>query len=100
METNGPERLYYAINDTDTALVGFTMESRNEVLWNYLRSFDNEPKKYANYLQRVDSKKAFGIGIPFGAPLDFSQQKFAVDIDSEVNEAHSVYMYFRGVLNL
>ena len=92
----GAERLYYAINDTDTALVGFTMESRSEMLWNYLRSWDNEPKDYGTLLNRLQEGDAYGLGINFGAPLDFSNQKFAVQIDSETVNPTSVYMYFRG----
>ena len=92
----GPERLYYAVNDTDTALVGFTMESRSEMLWNYLRSFNNEPMDYAVALNRLQAGDAYGLGINFGAPLDFSNQKFAAQIDSQVSNPTSVYMYFRG----
>ena len=92
----GAERLYYAVNDTDTALVGFTMESRSEMLWNYLRSFNNEPSNYAVMLNRLQAGDAYGLGINFGAPLDFSNQKFAAQIDSRVSDPTSVYMYFRG----
>jgi len=92
----GAERLYYAVNDTDTALVGFTMESRSEMLWNYLRSWDNEPQDYATLLNRLQAGDAYGLGINFGAPLDFSNQKFAVQLDSQTANPTSVYMYFRG----
>ena len=92
----GASRLYYAINDTDTALVGFTMQSRSEMLWNYLRSWNNEPKDYATLLHRIQGADAYGLGINFGSPLDFSTQQFAVEIDSNVSTAHSAYLYFRG----
>jgi hypothetical protein len=94
--TQGASRLYYAINDTDTALVGFTMQSRSEMLWNYLRSWSNEPKNYAAILARIEDEDAYGLGINFGSPLDFSSQQFAVEIDSNVSTAHSAYLYFRG----
>jgi hypothetical protein len=99
LETNpnqGASRLYYAVNDTDTALVGFTMQSRSEMLWNYLRSWKNEPNYYAVALRRLIQGKGYGLGINFGAPLDFSNQKFAAEIDSAVANPTSVYMYFRG----
>ncbi len=92
----GASRLYYAVNDTDTALVGFTMQSRSEMLWNYLRSWKNEPDNYAVALRHLIQGKGYGLGINFGAPLDFSNQKFAAEIDSAVANATSVYMYFRG----
>lgn len=94
---NGAERLYYAINDTDTALVGFTMETRTEMIWNYLRSFNNEPAAYSTTTDRLDAAigDTYGLGINFGTALDFSQQKFAVEINSKISEPYSCYLYFR-----
>ncbi len=97
---NGADRLYYAVNDNDTMLVGFTMESRAEIVHNYLRSWNLEPKAYANVVRRMNRGEAYGIGIPFGSPLDFSQQKFAVEIDSGVQDPTSCYMYFKGNMQM
>lgn len=104
-ETNiyqGAERVYYAVNDTDTALVGFTMETRMEMLWNYLRSFNNEPKNYSVTASRLNAPvpDGYGLGIYFGGYMDFSQQKFAMQIESQVSTPHSVYMYFRGMVEV
>ena len=97
---NGADRLFYAVNDNDSALVGFTMESREEMVYNYLRSWNLEPKAYANVLRRLNQGDAYGLGIPFGTALDFSQQKFAAEIDSLTQAATSVYMYFKGNMQL
>ena len=97
---NGADRLYYAVNDNDTALVGFTMESRSEIVHNYLRSWNLEPKAYSNVIRRMNRGEAYGIGIPFGSPLDFSQQKFAVEIDSGITDPTSCYLYFRGNMQM
>ncbi len=100
MPNNGFQRLYFAVNDTDTALVGFTMEDRNEILHNYLRSFNNTPNQYSTILQRVNEGDAYGIGINFGGPLDFTRAKFAAEVDSQIAEPYSCYMYFRGSVML
>lgn len=100
VSNNGPERLYYSINDTQTSLVGFTMESRDEVLYNYLRSWNMEPKAYVQTQRSLNSNKTFGIGIPFGGLIDFSSKKFAVDIDSEVSNPTATYLYFKGMVSL
>lgn len=100
MPNNGFQRLYFAVNDTDTALVGFTMEDRNEILHNYLRSFNNTPNQYSTILQRINEGDAYGIGINFGSPLDFTKAKFAAEVDSDINEPYSCYMYFRGAVTL
>ena len=99
---NGAERLYYAINDTQTALVGFTMQTREEMVYNYLRSWNLEPKEYINVQRRLNDEESYGLGIPFGSLLDFSQQQFSVDIDSDVDntDPFAVYLYFKGMVTL
>lgn len=103
--TNGADRLYYAINDSQTALVGFTMESREEMVYNYLRSWNLEPKNYAIVQRRLNSKEGYGLGVPFGQSLDFSSQQFSVDIDSDIGGTvepgpFAVYLYFKGLVTL
>ena len=97
---SGADRLYYAVNDNDNALVGFTMESREEMVINYLRSWNIEPKSYSSVVRRMNRGEAYGLGIPFGSSLDFSQMKFAAEIDSETTLPTSCYMYFKGSLTL
>ena len=76
------------------------MESRDEVLYNYLRSWNMEPKAYVQTQRSLNSNKTFGIGIPFGGLIDFSSKKFAVDIDSEVSNPTATYLYFKGMVSL
>ena len=97
---SGADRLYYSVNDSDTALVGFTMESREEMVINYLRAWNVEPKNYSSVLRRINRGDAYGLGIPFGSFIDFSQQKFAAEIDSATSQPTSCYMYFRGNMTL
>lgn len=104
----GFERIYFAINDTQTALTGFTLEDRAEITWNYLRSYVNEPSSYSNLMQVLQSPRpnGYGFGITFGQPIDFSNQKFEVELQSEISslltadKSHSVYLYFRSLLSL
>lgn len=98
----GAERVYYSINDTQTALVGFTMESREEIIWNYLRSFNNEPAAYSNIMQRLQAPipDGYGLGINYGTLLDFTQQKFEMEVNSQCSEPYSAYLYFRSLLEL
>jgi hypothetical protein len=97
----GLERLYYAINDTDSALVGFTMESREEIVRNGLRSFDSK-EGYSTLIRRMRDPyypDGYLVGIPFGGLIDFSQNKFAVEYQSQAGKdeanKYSVYHYFR-----
>ena len=98
----GIERYYLAINDTDTALVGFTLQSREEILLNALRAFGGNLMKYGALLRRMKNpafKRADGYlaGIPFGGLLDFSRNKFAAQIETQCNssdELFGAYFFF------
>ncbi len=103
LEDYGIERLYYAINDTDTALVGFTMESREEIVANGLRSFKAPAGKYDAILRKlrnpvISRRDGYVAGIPFGGLLDFSKNKFATEIQTKCdsnNQLYACYLFFR-----
>ena len=97
----GLERAVFSVNDLDTALVSFPLESRSEILWNYLRSFNAEPSRWCEMLSRQQNGgDAYGLGMPFGTLLDFSKQKFSVDLESEISEATSVFLFFRSMVQV
>jgi hypothetical protein len=104
----GIERLYFAINDTDTALVGYTLESREEVLLNGLRAFGGNLMKYGALLRRMQNpatKRADGYiaGIPFGGLLDFSRNKFACQIETQCDSSanlYGAYFFFPMVMTM
>ena len=95
----GVEKLYYAINDTETALVGFTLESREELLMNGLRVFNESPKKYSTLIRNFMNPEYpdnYLIGVPFGGLLDFTQNKFACELQSQISPQTpwNAYLYF------
>lgn len=99
----GVERLYYSVNDTDTAVVGFTLESREELIHNALRSFKAPPEKYAALIRQFnkeDQSDGYLLGVPFGGLIDFSRNKFAMEIQSQCSNSasstsgiHIAYLY-------
>jgi hypothetical protein len=100
----GIERLYYAISDVDSALVGFTMESREEIVHNGLRSFKASADKYGALIRHFndeDASDCYIAGIPMGGLIDFSRNKFAVEIQSKCSNensatgVHVCYIYAR-----
>lgn len=97
----GIERLYYAINDTDSALVGWTVESREEIMRNGIRSVNPNVDRYSTLARKLrDSHYPDGYiaGIPFGGLLDFSKNKFAAEIQSQCDTGANEYvgyMHFR-----
>jgi hypothetical protein len=101
----GIERIYYSVADTDTAVVGFTLESREEIVHNALRSFKAPADKFGaliRHFNQEDASDCYLVGIPFGGLIDFSRVKFSMEVESQCsNDAqlttgvHIVYLYAR-----
>jgi hypothetical protein len=97
----GIERLDYAINDIDSALTGWTLQFRNEILMNGLRSFDADYPKYGRLLDLMNKPldpDGYVAGIPFGMPINFQNNKFAAEIQTSINSTAdytAAYFFFR-----
>jgi len=100
----GIERLTYAVNDTDTALIGYTLLSREEVELNALRSFQSPTNKYEAILRRLRNstfsrRDGYMAGVSFGGLLNFIANKFACEIQSQCDTTqtglYAAYLFFR-----
>lgn len=106
----GIEKLYYSVNDTDTAVVGFTLESREELIHNGLRSFAAPPEKYASLIRqfnKADASDGYIIGVPFGGLIDFSKTKLSIEIQSQCTNStsstsgsHVAYLYAKCLTSM
>jgi len=100
----GVERLYYAVNDTDSAVCDFELQSREEIVFNALRSFNMPPTKYGALIRHFNEPQPDGyiIGLPFGSLIDFSKSKFACEIQSAVSSTtpYVGYFFFRSSMGL
>lgn len=107
-DSYGIERLYYAINDTEAgALVDFTLESREEIVRNALRAFDGKMSKYNALIRHWNTpgnNDCYIAGMPFGNLIDFSKNKFAIEVQSQCSSttagAYVAYIYFTGLLSM
>lgn len=99
----GVSRLYYAVNDVDSAIIGFTLESREELVVNGLRSFRQPSTKYNALIRHFKDvpSDCYILGMAFGSLVDFSKNKFSMEVQSEctsgsgITGAHLVYIFFR-----
>lgn len=101
----GIERLYYSVADTDTAVVGFTLESREEIIHNALRSFKAPADKYGaliRHFNQEDASDCYMAGISFGGLIDFSRVKFSMEVQTACSNdttttsgVHIAYLYAR-----
>jgi hypothetical protein len=105
----GISRLYYAVNDVDSALVGFVLESQQEIVFNGLRSFNASADKYATLIRKFNQPVSdnYIAGIPFGGLIDFSKSKFAMEIQSDCTNVadstsgvHICYLYARTLASI
>ena len=101
----GIERLIYGVNDTETAVLGYTIVSREEVLMNALRAYGVPPAKYATLIRNFQDPimpNYYIAGIGFGGLIDFTTNKFSVEFQTQVTSAttYAVYFYFRTYLSI
>jgi hypothetical protein len=98
MNEYGLERIIYAVNDVDSAIVGFTLQSREEICTNGLRSFRNPAVKYSELIRhfREPNSDRYVAGLNFGGLIDFSTSKFSSELQSQSQgQSLIVYCYFR-----
>jgi hypothetical protein len=101
-DSYGLQRITYSINDTDTALVGWTLESREEIVKNGIRAFNPTTTTYSALIRHMRDKQypdGYITGIGFGGLLNFQQNKFACELESQVTNLNkfSAYLYFRMI---
>lgn len=111
----GFSRVRWGINDTTSAIVGFTMESTEEVLWNALRSFVAEPdrfgitmaklRNYGDIREKTQSEgngEGYLVGLAFGGLINLGSNKFSVTLESRVtaDAPYKAYLYFRSVMQM
>lgn len=99
--TYGATKITYAISDTETALFDFALETQEEIEWNRLRAYTETPSNYTATLQtQTCEMDGYGIGAPFGGPMDFKKKKFSMQIISSITEPYAAYLFFPCVKSL
>lgn len=95
--------LQFLFNDSQNEYVSYLIEDRGELLHRYLESFgmnsvNNMP------LSKIAANDGYGIGLNFRDQIDLSDQKFNIqltsDIGSNSNTAYIIYMYFHSTVSV
>jgi hypothetical protein len=98
MNEYGLERVIYSVNDVDSAIVGFTMQSREEICTNGLTSFNKPAVKYSELIRhfREPNSDRYIAGLNFGGLIDFSSSKFSCELQSQSQgQTMIIYVFFR-----
>lgn len=98
------QRCEFSFNDSTTAYYNFALESEEEILLNYQRSWGVAAGAKSNItLSLLNKNESYGIGMPFGTYLDMSKgSKFGVNLLSNIQSTmkYGVFMYFRGIVKV
>ena len=89
----------WTLND-NLSVVQYDMSSREEIVMNYIKSLGDAMYNGMS-LQKLNQKRAFGIGLDFGQEIDLNRNKIGLDFVSDVNNTapQSLFMYFRSVIS-
>ncbi len=91
----GLEEVQFIMNDQTNSLVTYQLSDQTEILERFIDSLRNTSHNQVS-LQKFRSNCAFGCGIKFTEPTDFSKNRFTFQINSKVNNQYPVntFMYF------
>lgn len=98
----GVERIQFSFNGDNQEYISNTIKTPNEILYNYLESWgDYDKSSISNNLLYVKGD-GYGIGLDFKSFVDLSNQKFGLNIVSNVSSArkYAIFMIFRGIVTL
>lgn len=104
-ETYGFERIIYSVNDVDSAPINFNLETREEIIVNYLRALRKD-WQYRNgynliHLNNAGNPDSYAIGVNFGGLVDFSNQSFTMQLDSQIStNPYNLYIHTRSLVQV
>ena len=98
------KELSFAFNDSLNEYITYVIKSRDELLDKYIASFADTGSNMVR-LAKLGAGEGYGIGLQFGTTeeplfIDLSNQKFNVQITSDIAENYNIYMYFHSVTSI
>jgi hypothetical protein len=94
-------RVQFLFNDTSNNRITYPLDTREEILHNYVKSFRDTGVNNLLSWKMADNE-SYGVGMDFGAAMDFTNQKLSVVIDSGVNstQPYMCYIYAHGFIEV
>lgn len=89
----------FMFNDSTNQYVSFVLRSNVEVIDKFLESIGKSGKNSVDRTN-MNSNDGYGIGLKMNELVDLSQQKFSVQLNSDISSGNPfiMYMYFTSVL--
>ena len=93
--------LQFLFNDSQDQYITYQIKDREELLLRYIQSFADTGSNGVS-LDKLKANDSFGIGLNFRDFIDLSNQKFNVQLVSEMQSTNPyvLYMYFHSIVSL
>lgn len=91
----------FLFNDSQNEHITYSIKGREELLYRHIQSFADVGSNDLS-LHKLGSNNSFGLGIPFRDFVDLSNQKFNVQVTSEMlsTSPHILFMHFHSVASI
>ena len=95
----GISEVQFLFNDSTNEYISYKIKDITEMLHRYINSFVDTGHNGVS-VDRLNSNQSFGLGLSFNGFVDLSNQKFALQLQSAIEntDPYNVYMYFHGIM--
>ena len=93
------QELQFLFNDSTNTYVTYQLRSSTEWLMRYIESFVYTGDNNAS-LHNLKANNSFGVGLAFRDFVDLSNQKFNIQLTSDIVTPYVMYLYFHSVMQL
>lgn len=96
------KELQFIWNDALNQEFTYTIKSREETLYNYVKAVSKVVSSNNCSLNVLASNQGFGVGISFGGAVDLSKSKLGMNILSDITNGNPyvAYLFFGGILSI
>jgi len=96
----GIKQVEFLFNDATNKYITYQMNDQNEMIHRYVDSFRNTGHNQMT-LDKFRTNAGFGIGLHFQGFIDLSNQRFGVQLESDVDNTKpmNIYMYFHSLIS-
>ena len=93
--------LQFLFNDSTSKYITYQMKDENEMLKRYIDSFKDTGHNQV-MLDTFRGNQGFGVGVDFTGFTDLSQQRFGVQLTSNIlpTNPYNIYLYFHSLIQV
>jgi hypothetical protein len=95
------KELQFLFNDSQNEYITYQIKDREELLRRYIQSFADTGSNNAS-ITKLRANSGWGVGLPFRDFIDLSNQKFNVQLTTDVQSTapYILYMYFHSTASV